>query len=105
MPAVARANGTDSVLSPDGSGNKCRFPMNTTTGTATQSRVYADGILVCVEGDIVAPHPLPGCTTIDQQALSTFSSRVFVQGKGLGRIGDMYGNNTITSGSSRCFSG
>lgn len=103
MSAVARANGTDSVLSPDGTGRKCAQPLTVSTGAATQSRVFAEGILVVVIGDIVQPHPRAGCL-LDTQSLSSASDKVFVSGKGLARIGDKYGNNTITSGSSRCFS-
>jgi uncharacterized Zn-binding protein involved in type VI secretion len=103
MPAIARANGTDNVLSPDGTGKKCRQPMTVSTGIVTQSRVFADGILVAVIGDVVQPHPRSGCS-LDSQTLSKASTRVFVSGKGLARIGDKYGDNTIISGSSRCFS-
>lgn len=103
MAAIARANGTDTVLSPDGSGRKCRQPTTVSTGAPTQSKVFADGILVAVIGDIVQPHPRSGCS-LDSQSLSVASTRVFVSGKGLARIGDKYGDNTITSGSSRCFS-
>jgi uncharacterized Zn-binding protein involved in type VI secretion len=103
MPAVARANGTDRVLSPDGTGKKCRFPMTVTTGPATQSRVFVEGILVAVIGDPVAPHPRSGCAP-DTQTLSSASSRVFAMGKAVARIGDVYGDNVITSGSFRCFS-
>lgn len=100
MPAVARAD-VDSVLSPDGTGKKCAFPMNTSTGSATQTRVSAEGVAIVVEGDIPKPHPMPGCTTIDMQPLNKFSSRVSISGKKIARIGDTYGNNTITSGSSK----
>lgn len=103
MPAVSHANGIDSVLSPDGEGFRCRSPMTTVTGQNTQSRVFADGLLVCAEGDPVAPHPIGGCGP-DEQTLSIVSIRVFVEGKGIGRIGDLYGDNVITSGSARVFS-
>lgn len=103
MPAISRANGSDTVLSPDGTGYNCGQPLTVATGSATQSRVYSDGILVAVIGDVVQPHPLAGCS-LDEQTLSQASTRVFVSGKGLARIGDMYGNNVITSGSARCFS-
>lgn len=104
MASVARANGADSVLSPDGTGKKCRFPMTISTGAAGQSRVYADGVLVATLGDVVSPHPITGCE-LDTQTLSIASSRVFACGRAVARIGDVYGDNTITSGSSRCFSG
>jgi len=103
MPSVARANGTDRVLSPDGTGKKCAFPMNTATGPATQTRVFADGILIAVIGDPVQPHPRLGCAP-DTQTLSSASARVSAMGKKIGRIGDVYGDNIITSGSFRCFS-
>ena len=102
MASIAHANGADTVLSPDGTGKKCRFPLTVSTGPATQSRVFADGILVAVVGDPVAPHPRSGCSP-DEQTLSQASSRVFAMGKGIARIGDKYGDNIITSGSSRCF--
>lgn len=102
MASIARANGADVVLSPDGTGKKCRFPLTVSTGPATQSRVFADGILVAVIGDPVAPHPRSGCAP-DEQTLSQASSRVFAMGKAVARIGDLYGDNVITSGSARCF--
>ena len=104
MPAVARSEGTDSVLSPDGQGKNCAFPLNTFTGIHTQERVSAEGVFVVVEGDKPALHKLGGCKIDDVQPL-TSSSRVSAGGKKIARIGDMYGNNAITSGSSRVFIG
>lgn len=104
MPAVARSNGSDSVFSPTGTGYKCKSPMTTSTGSAIQQRVFSQGILVVVQGEIVAPHMLPGCNVVDEQSLSTYSPRVSVTGKKLGRIGDKYGDNTIISGCPRVFS-
>jgi len=103
MPSVSHANAVDIVLSPDGTAKKCRVTLTVATGAATQSRVYADGSLVAVQGDIVQPHPITGCGP-DLQAISSASTRVFVSGKGIARIGDTYGDNVITSGSARCFS-
>lgn len=102
MPAVARANGASSVLSPDGTGYQCGQPMTTASGAATQSKVFAQGVLVAVQGDPVAPHPKGGCSP-DESTLSSYSSKVKAGGKFIGRIGDMYGNNTITSGCSKVF--
>lgn len=104
MPAIARANSTDQVQSPTGSGKKCAYPVITSTGPAGQSRVFADGVLVATFGDVVAPHTMYGCG-LDEQTLSVASTRVFAAGRAVARIGDMYGDNTIISGSSRCFSG
>lgn len=104
MPAVARANGGDSVLSPDGGGYKCKFPLTVTTGTATQVKVTADKKPLVVAGDLVKPHTLPGCAATDMSKLSSFSSKVSACGSKIARIGDAYGNNTIISGSSKVFS-
>jgi hypothetical protein len=103
MPAVARA-GTDSVFSPDGTGYKCRFPMTTNTGPATQNRVFAMGIEVVVAGDLVGTHPKGGCVP-DTSTLDSYSSRVSATGPKVGRIGDTYGDNTIISGAPRVFCG
>jgi hypothetical protein len=104
MPAIARSDSKDSVFSPNGTGYQCQAPMTTKTGTAIQDKVFSQGDLIVVKGEIVNPHNLPGCSTIDVQALSTHSSRVSAMGKMIGRIGDMYGDNTIISGSPRVFS-
>lgn len=106
MPSVARVG--DSAMSVDGSGYRCQFPMQTACGPTTgNSKVYANGILVIVQGDPVAPHPLGGCTP-DTSTLTSFSSKVRACGKWVGRIGDAYesiSSNTITQGSSTVFAG
>lgn len=103
MPAVARS-GKDSVFSPDGTGYKCKFPMTTTTGPNTQSRVLAMGIEVVVAGDLVGTHPKGGCVP-DESTLDSYSSRVSACGSKVGRIGDTYGDNIIISGAPRVFCG
>lgn len=103
MPAVARSGGSDSVLSPDGTGHKCRQPMTTSTGVASQTRVTSMGTPIVIQGDLVGVHNKSGCIP-DVSTLSSFSSRVSATGKFIGRIGDMYGDNIITSGSPRVFS-
>ena len=103
MPAVARKG--DSVLSVDGTGYKCRAPMKTSVGEVNDKKVFANGILIVVQGNKVTPHPKSGCEP-DESTLTTFSSKVRIGGKGIGRIGDSYGGiNTITKGSSNVFSG
>ena len=105
MPAVARAG--DTVMSSSGTGRQCAAPMNTTVGEVN-SKVKADGIFVTCEGKKIAPHPKRGCS-IDTSTLSSFSSKVRVQGKGIGRIGDGYDagpeTNVISKGSSKVFAG
>lgn len=102
MPAVARKS--DSVLSKDGGpGRNCPSPMNTSVDKVNGKKVYADGKLIVVDGNKIAPHPKQGCST-DTETLSSFSSKVFIGGKGVGRIGDQYGSlNIITAGSSKVF--
>ena len=103
MPAVARQG--DSVLSRDGTGRNCAQPMQTSVGEVNGNSVFANGILIVVQGNKVAPHPRGGCGP-DESTLSTFSSKVRIGGKGIGRIGDSYGGiNTITRGSSNVFAG
>lgn len=102
MPAVARAN--DAVLSPDGSGKACRFPLKTKVGEVNGNNVYANGKLIVVQGNKVAPHTKSGCV-LDESVLSSYSTKVFIGGKGIGRIGDQYGNNLIVQGSQTVFAG
>lgn len=101
MPAVSRAG--DRVISPDGSGKKCRFPMKTSVGQVNSVSVFVNNLLVPVTGNLVAPHPQSGCGP-DTSTL-TGSSKVFVGGQGIGRLGDKYGNNIVTKGSSTVFAG
>ena len=103
MPAVSRAG--DTVLSIDGAGYKCRQPMETSVGEVNSNNVFANGILIVVQGKKVAPHPKGGCAP-DESTLTAGSSKVKIGGKGMGRIGDDYGGiNTITQGSPNVFAG
>lgn len=104
MPAIARSNGNDRVLSLTGTGKFCLAPIQTSTG-AGSSTVFVNGIPVVKLTDPVAPHPFGGCGP-DTSVLTVGSSLVFANGKGIGRIGDQYtGDNTIISGSQTVFSG
>jgi len=104
MPAAARGNGNDSVQSQTGSGVFCAFPLMTTTGFV-DCTVLINGIPAVKEGDLVAPHPFLGCGN-DSSVLTVFSSTVFIEGKGAGRLGDQYtSDNTITSASPNVFFG
>ena len=91
-------------MSPDGSGYRCGSPMKTNVDEVNTVGVYANGILIVAQGDLIAPHPKAGCST-DTSALSECSKKVFIGGDGVGRIGDKYGNNTIIRGSSNVFAG
>lgn len=101
---AARANGTEKVFSPDGTGYKCRVPMTTATGPATVSTVFVQGVPPVVDGDKVAPHPKSLCGP-DTSGCSSFSGKVFAGGKGVARIGDSYGNNKILSGAGKVIVG
>lgn len=105
MPAVSRAG--DQVLSVDGTGKNCGQPMQTSVGEVNSSRVYANGILIVVQGNKISPHPKGGCS-LDESTLSSYSSKVKIGGLGVGRVGDKYetmSSNTITQGSSNVFAG
>ena len=102
MPAVSRQG--DSVLSPDGTGFKCRMPMKTSVGQVNSNEVYVNSILIVVQGNLVAPHPKSGCIP-DTSTLSSYSSTVFAGNLGIGRIGDQYSDNIITQGSPTVFAG
>jgi len=104
MPAIARANGDDRVYSPDGVGKKCRFPTTTKTGAATVRSVKIQGSFAVVQGDLVGTHNRKECIP-DTQTLSSYSSKVYFGGKPVGRIGDNYGDNIITSGCPKVFAG
>jgi uncharacterized Zn-binding protein involved in type VI secretion len=82
--------------------------MQTSVGEVNSKQVYANGILIVVEGNQIAPHNKSGCTP-DESKLTSFSSKVKIGGKGVGRIGDKYEgsgtSNTITKGSSNVFAG
>ena len=105
MPAIVLADGQDDVLSMTGSGNECRLPKNIKTGPATFTSVKINGHPPVLAGDPVALHDKGGCVP-DTSVLTTYSSKVFVNGKGVARIGDQYtGDNIITSGSSNVFVG
>lgn len=105
MPAIVLADGQDDVLSKTGTGDECRLPISIKTGTATYTGVKINGYPPVLQGDPVAPHSKAGCSP-DTSTLSTYSSKVFINGKGVARIGDQYSSdNTITSGSSNVFIG
>lgn len=106
MPAVARKDGTDSVKSPHGSGDECKSETTYHTD-AGSSDVYVNNIGVVREGDVMEGHPKPGCVT-HKPTLKKFSSKVYVNGKRLGRKDDVYvldGDHPIISGSENVFDG
>ena len=103
MKGVARANQRDSVDSKTGVGDDCKYPVVTSTGPATTSKVFIEGIPAVREDDRVGPHNKRGCDP-DESVLTSFSSKVSITGKGIGRLDDKYtDDNIITSASSKVF--
>ena len=118
---VALSAGNSSVSCTDGAkGSGCgknvwHWDTPTTQASAAgSSDVKVNGIGVVREGDAMASHPdgnpCVGSPVNHAPALSSFSSTVFVNGKGMGRIGDKYDSDghfdhTIASGSSNVFCG
>ncbi len=100
MASVSRQG--DSVLSPDGTGYKCRMPMQTSISGGNGNNVYANGILIAIVGSSIAVHPKSGCTP-DISSVSGGSGRVRIGGQPVARIGDPAGHNTITQGSVNVF--
>lgn len=108
MPSVARMG--DTAMSQDGTGFKCRMPMETSILEGNTKNVRANGILIAVDGNKVAPHTKanPTCA-MDESVVTSFSSKVRIGGKGVARIGDVLTDpttsNTITQGSPNVFAG
>lgn len=100
MPAVARKSGTDSVATNHG----CDGTTATLDGSTD---VFVNNIGVVRQGDLNTEHRFGGrgCSSKHQVPLSTASATVFVNGKPIGRLGDAYGGETITSGSPNVFAG
>lgn len=104
MAEVSRGDGVDVVQSLTGSGPFCLSPLITSTDECSDD-VFANKTGIVREEDKVAPHPAAGCGP-DESVLTTFSSTVFVNGKGVGRKGDEYTlDNIIITGSPNVFAG
>lgn len=104
MPAAARGDGVDSVASATGSGFLCASPLTTATDVCS-TNVFVNNIGSVRQSDTVTPHTMTGCG-VEAPGLSTYSPNVFVNGLGMGRLGDNYagdGSNIITSGSANVF--
>lgn len=108
MPAVARKDSADSVQSPHGSGFCCVSPAVHSTDQGSDN-VFVNGIGVVREDDLMIPHTYPGpCCAVHSAPLKKFSSKVYVNGKRMGRLGDVYvaaGDHVIISGSGNVFDG
>ena len=100
MPAVARKSGTDSIST----GHGCDATTVTDQGS---SDVLVNSIGAVRAGDLCQTHLiLVGDSCVPHTvSLTSYSSTVFVNGKGIGRQGDQYSGHTLTSGSGNVFAG
>lgn len=98
MPAVARKAGADSVATNHG----CAGSTVTDQGS---SNVFANniGVVRADDLDAVHTHPVGDSCPPHQVPLSSYSSNVFANNKLIGREGDSYSGETITSGSPNVF--
>ena len=104
MPAIATGNGTCKVFSFTGSGYHCEFPTMTATNECS-SNVLIGGNGVVRQGDLVGVHNKPPCVP-DISVLTSFSTKVFANGKAVAIIGKQYtGDNIIIGGSAKVFVG
>lgn len=105
-PPIAIPTGTlpDNVLSPDGFLKDCAFPGVVPIVVGNLSNVFVNGLPVPVLTNPVPVHQVSGCAP-DISVLTTASTSVFIGGLGAARIGDLYGNNIIISGSPNVFIG
>jgi uncharacterized Zn-binding protein involved in type VI secretion len=69
--------------------------------------VFANGIAISRQGDVNTVHLLPGSPCPAHIApIASGSSKVFINGKGAGRVGDaISGCTSVAQGSSNVFAG
>ena len=106
MPEIARKDMIDQVASPDGTG-VCSASPSTQFTDEGSSNVKVEGYGVVRQGDKMKIHNFAGPgDTPHQPVLTTYSNKVFVNGKGVGRKGDLYGSDhPISTGSSKVIVG
>jgi uncharacterized Zn-binding protein involved in type VI secretion len=110
---VARKDNADTVFSPDGtvSGEcspgvpQCDAPSIQSTKEGS-SNVFINGIGAVRFGDAMKTHT-HGCGCVNHSpTLSTSSSTVLVNGRGIGRNTDSYGgDHPLSSGSTNVYAG
>lgn len=99
MPAVSRKDGTDTIST----GHLCDTTTVTDQGS---SDVIINGIGVVRLGDLNKVHDiLLGICVPHAVPLTSVSTTVFANGKGIGRLGDSYSGEILTSGSPNVFAG
>jgi hypothetical protein len=100
MPAVARKDGTDSVNTNHG----CDPKTVTEEGSGD---VFVNNIGIVRQRDKNKEHAFGGkkCRDRHKAELTVCSTTVFANNRGVGRIGDKYGIESIASGSPNVFAG
>lgn len=95
MPAVTRIGDEDVT--------HCSTPIR----AQGSSNVFCNGIAISRQGDMNSVHLLPGSPCPPHAApITTGSSKVFVNGRGCGRVGDGITSCTIVAaGSPNVFAG
>tara|TARA_R110000824_G_scaffold67996_2_gene176127 strand:+ start:479 stop:769 length:291 start_codon:yes stop_codon:yes gene_type:complete len=96
MPAVTRIGDADDI--------HCSVP----TRAEGSPDVFANGIAVSRQGDKNTVHMKnpPQCDDSHEAAIAVGSSKVFINGKGCGRVGDaITGCTSVATGSPNVFSG
>lgn len=98
MPAVARKNGADTVST----GHGCDSTTVTNQGS---NNVFVNNLGVVRLGDLNQTHDVPsGDSCVPHSvALSTASPNVYANNIRIGRKGDSYGGEVLTSGSPNVF--
>lgn len=97
MPAVCRGNSVDSDVP------HCSTPKR----DACSSNVFVNGTGISRQDDVNTSHLLPPIPCPKHAApITTGSTKVFVNGKGCGRVGDpVTGCTSVATGSSNVFAG
>lgn len=96
MPAVARLGDTDT-------GHGCWPPRPSAAGSPN---VFVNGRAVVRQDDAWQPHTCPSIPETHGGSLSGGSSKVFVNGKPIGRIGDSIScGSVVAEGSGNVFAG
>jgi uncharacterized Zn-binding protein involved in type VI secretion len=100
MPKVARGDSVDTVKT----NHDCI--AETTTDTMSGD-VIVNGTGVHRQGDKTVPHPMGASACPNHTpAITTGSTTVFANGKGVARIGDLYDDGEeVSSGSGTVFAG
>ena len=101
MPEVVRIG--DSLST----GHSCVSTTTIASSNQITTNVYANNILIDVEGAPTVSHiapPVPLCPP-HVRVLNTGSATVFINGRKVGRIGDSADSGEMTSGSSNVFAG